>query len=244
MLRGILEQCKRFLGDPKVAGALAVVGIVVTIIAALGSTVAGVVVAVSALAVLALIVTVGGYLVRDRYAEAYEVLTANHRWEIEDVAGSRARYEKVLDVRFTQNNTIAIWDASWGEGKTKTESCDPGEVVDVFSVGGRRYDVISLREKRGRGDKAKFEIVRLFEDAFTGNNEWIVVETRPSTKKVSLQVAFPRDRSPTRVTVAKGSDPHVKELGPDSFSIVGGRKVLHWEMVRPRSESYVFRWKW
>jgi hypothetical protein len=245
MRQGAGEILSKLLGDPKVAGVLGIAGLVATIAVTAASPLAGAIVAAAILAGLVLLVTLGSYFLRDRYADAYEVLAAHHRWELEDAAGTRARYEKEMRVRFTQNNTIAIWDTCWGQGTIRNESCTPPyRFVDSFPVGTRRYDVISLREKRRRGEEATLTIVRRFENSFLSTDETIEVETTSSVKELSLRIVFPLGRPPHRVTVSKRTDAHAKELGPEWFSEVAGRTVLEWRSRGARNEAYVFRWDW
>ena len=76
------------------------------------------------------------YVQRIRKPGMYEVLNYESTLEILDPKGKRAIFSKVEELKFLQDNVIAIQDQAWGDGKILDDyQCLPGFPVDFYRSG-------------------------------------------------------------------------------------------------------------
>ena len=99
--------------------------------------------------------------------------------------------------------------------------------------------LISLRETKNRGDVVEFSIERQVKDGFTKNEEWLEAETRYPTRRLRLQIVFPKGRECQRAKpVERRGEKYFGRRRDD-------RQTLIWSKRRPhQGESYTISWIW
>ena len=138
-------------------------------------------------------------------------------------------------------------DELWGEGTlASTYRCSPGKSVDFYREGSKHYALISLREAKHIGDVVEFNIERQVRAGFTHQMEWREVEINHPTRKLQLEVVFPRGRKCLGAWIHERQERRTATLSGDTFSILpDGRQVVAWKKSRPRlHELYTLRWRW
>jgi hypothetical protein len=146
-----------------------------------------------------------------------------------------------------QNNVIAYQDLAWGDGKIfATYHCAPGVAVDRYREGHRWWTLISLRETKNRGDEEEFRIRRTIRDGFTRKREAFQIEVNHRTRKLSINVIFPKGRQPKRVTLVEQNHNRSTALGPEHMAgLPDGRLQVSWRTSKPRLyEAYILQWVW
>ena len=177
----------------------------------------------------------------------YEVLQYETKLELLDPEGRLAIYSKHQKVQFLQDSVIAFQDQAWGDGEIFADyRCSPGVPVDRYRDGNKYRVLISLRETKNRGDIEDFHIERTIKDGFMSSVEDYQVDVDHSTRKPSLTVVFPKERTPKQVKVIEQKSQRGKELAVDSLQqLPDGRWQITWEPERVRlHEVYVVRWEW
>ena len=177
----------------------------------------------------------------------YEVLQYETRLELLDPEGKLAIYTKHQKVRFLQDNVIAFQDQAWGDGDIFADyKCSPGFPVDRYRDGNKYRILISLRETKNRGDAEDFHIVRTIKDGFVRPVEDYQVDIDHGTRKLSLTVVFPKERTPKQVKVIEQKSQRTKELNAENLQpLPDGRWQITWEPERVKlHEVYVVRWEW
>lgn len=185
-------------------------------------------------------------LLREQADEGvYEVLEYETTLELMDKQGKRAKVRKRQKVRYLQNNILAYQDQAWGDGKILINyRCTPGKPVDRYRPGSKTYILISLREVKHRGDIDEFNIQWGIQRGFLRSTELWETEISHRTKKVKVQVIFPRTRPPRRVAISDSihQDPPQQ---PVQVRLPDGRWSVSWEMDQPRLyERYLLKWDW
>ena len=93
------------------------------------------------------------YVQRLRKPGMYEVLNYESTLGILDDEGRMGLVRKVEEVRFLQDNIIAIQDQVWGINNSISDYiCSPGLPVDLYQSGHKIFVIISLREIKSEGD--------------------------------------------------------------------------------------------
>ena len=177
----------------------------------------------------------------------YEVLEHATTLDLMDSSGGVAVVKRRQKVRFLQDHVVAIADYAWGDGRIFAEySCSPGTPVDMYSHGSRHTVLISLREAKSRGDALRFKIHRKIIGGFTGRNEWWETEIYHRTKRLKVDVIFPRDRQFRKASVTLRSTNRTTPLGPRNFRFLNdGRQKLTWEIAKPKlHDRYILKWVW
>ncbi len=177
----------------------------------------------------------------------YEVLDYETKLELLDPQGKVAVYIKHQKVQFLQDNVIAFQDQAWGDGEIFSDyKCSPGYPVDTYRDGNKYRVLISLRETKNRGDIEDFHIERTIKDGFVRPVEDYQVDIDHSTRRLSLTVVFPKDRTPKQVKVIEQKSQQTKEMSADSLQqLPDGRWQIAWEPERARlHEVYIVRWEW
>ncbi len=177
----------------------------------------------------------------------YEILDYDSTLELLDPEGKTAILKKKQRVKFLQDNVIAFQDYAWGDGETLVDfKCSPGEAVDQYQEGDRWNILISLRETKNSGDIEDFYIERKLKNTFTKNKEWRQVEIRHKTRRLKIEIVFPKERRCKRAILVERSRNRSTILGQEHFTErPGERQVLTWETTKiPRFEIYTIRWKW
>jgi hypothetical protein len=137
----------------------------------------------------------------------YEVLEHEATLELFDDRGQQAISRKHQKVRYLQNNIIAYQDQAWGDGEILLDyRCTPGVPVDRYTPGQKTYILISLREVKHRGDIDVFNIEWGIRGGFVRETELWETEVTHRTKRLKIQVIFPKSRPPRRVGYARLCD--------------------------------------
>ena len=127
----------------------------------------------------------------------YEVLDYESTLELHDRLGKSATFKKREKVRYLQDNIIAYQDHAWGDGEILIDyQCKPGIPVDQYRPGQKTYILISLREVKSRGDVDDYNIEWGIRNGFIRNTEQWETEIRHRTKRLKIQVIFPKSRPP------------------------------------------------
>ncbi len=177
----------------------------------------------------------------------YEVLDYNVTYELKDAKGKVAHISKQEKVRYLQNNIISYQDQAWGEGEILLNyQCSPGVKADEYQLGHKRLILISLRDKKQKGDMDEFNIEWDSQDAFLRPSEDCEVEISHRTKKLLIQVIFPKSRPPLKASVIEGTSRKTHILEQETIrKLPDGRWRIEWEKNHPRLyERYIVKWDW
>ena len=177
----------------------------------------------------------------------YEVIDYRSTLELLDKHGCQARINKREQVRYLQNNIMTYQDQAWGDGKILVNyKCSPGIVVDQYRPGDKTYILISLRDIRKRGDVDDFHIQWEQHNGFKRNKEQWSTEVRHRTKRLRLEVVFPKARPPLRAWLEEYLRKRTRSLGQESRrQLPDGRWMVWWETGKPRyHEEYILKWEW
>lgn len=177
----------------------------------------------------------------------YEVLEHHAALELIDKRGKHAKVQKHQKVRYLQNNIIAYQDQAWGDGDILLNyRCSPGKVVDRYRPGSKILILISLRATRNRGDLDNFNIQWGIKNGFLRESELWESEINHRTKKLKIQVTFPKSRPPQRTQLLERLHQRTRKLNSDATTqLPDGRWLVSWETNRPRlNERYQLQWDW
>jgi hypothetical protein len=177
----------------------------------------------------------------------YEILDYEATVELLDTKGKKARFTKRQRVKFSQNNIIAFEDFAWGDGDILADyKCSPGVVVDKYKEGDRWNIVISLRETKSSGDIAEFHIKRTEKNTYVKAEEWFQTEIRRRTRRLQMNVIFPKRRPCRRALLVRRSINRATVLGPDHFhTLPDGRQLVSWETNHVQGyDVYTLKWRW
>jgi hypothetical protein len=177
----------------------------------------------------------------------YEVLEYEGTLELLDQRGKRAQFRKREKVRYLQNHTIAYQDQAWGDGEILLDyKCAPGTPVDHYRPGQKTYILISLREVKRRGDVDEFRMEWGLRDAFLRDIELWETEVSHHTRSLKVELIFPADRPPLRVTVTEAWSQKTNTLAEGAQRrLPDGRWRVTWGTDRPRLyERYTLQWAW
>lgn len=180
-------------------------------------------------------------------ADLYEILDYESTLELCDTQGTTAIFQKRQRVKFLQNHIIAFEDYAWGDGEVLAEyKCAPGVVADRYQEGDRWNILISLRETKHKGDITEFHIERLEKQSFTKADEWQQTEIRHRTRRLQLNILFPKRRRCQRASLTQRRQNRVHVLGPEHFhDLPDGRQLLTWESDRVYPyDIFTLRWHW
>lgn len=177
----------------------------------------------------------------------YEVMNYEMQLVLHDTKGKNATYRKQQEVRYLQNNVIAYHDQAWGDGKIlKAFRCSPGKSVDRYRLGHRTLTLISLRKIRNRGDKENIIIEWDMKSTFTRKVEEWTTSVSHRTKKLKINVIFPLNRPPLKMSMVEVNRGIETSLGQDHLTqLPDGRWQVSWKMNKPHLyEDYTMRWEW
>jgi hypothetical protein len=150
-------------------------------------------------------------------------------------------------VKFLQNNIIAYQDQAWGDGKILINyRCAPGSPVDFYRSGYKTHILISLREVKNKGDVEEFRINWRIRNGFLRNTGFWSTEISHHTKKMKVQVIFPKFRPPSRIWEVDKNTQQTNPLDQNSKKkLPDGRWLICWEKYHPRlNEHYILKWEW
>jgi hypothetical protein len=176
----------------------------------------------------------------------YEVLAYESTLELKDRGGQRATFHKRERVRYLQDRIIAYQDQAWGDGEILLDyQCSPGTPVDRYRSGHKTYILISRREVRDKGDVDEFNIEWGIRQGFLRQAEQWETHVTHRTKRLKINVIFPRSRPPRHPVLIEGNRQRSHDLGKNAQVLPDGRWRVSWETHRPRLyENYVLQWEW
>lgn len=184
---------------------------------------------------------------KTRYHGMYEVLDYESTLEIVDRKGDTAVLRRREVIRFLQDNVVAIHDHAWGDGQIFADyRCQPGTAVDFYKDGSKFNVLISLRETKNRGDVLEFWVERVIKQGLLQEMEWLETEIDHWTRKMRLNVIFPKERPCRRATLSRRSTGKVSVLSHKHFALLpDGRQKLTFETKDPKlHDRYSIRWMW
>jgi len=177
----------------------------------------------------------------------YEVLDYETTLELQDRKGNKASLQKLEKVRYLQDHILAYQDQAWGDGKILLNyRCAPGVPVDIYRSGYKTHILISLREVKKKGDIDEFNIEWGIKNGFLRKTGFWSTEISQRTKRIIVQVIFPKSRPPSVSWMIEKNiqrthllDGNTKKRLPD------GRWMIRWEKNHPRLyEQYILKWEW
>src|SRR5665648_499369 len=177
----------------------------------------------------------------------YEVLNYETTLELLDIKGKKAKLKKKEEVKFSQNNIIAYQDQAWGDGKILLNyRCSHGTPVDRYRSGYKTHILISLREVKNKGDIDEFNIDWGIRDGFLSKTGFWSTEICQRTKRIIIQVIFPKSRPPLRTWILNKNTQRTSLLdGKDRKQLPDGRWLVSWKKNQPRLyEHYILNWEW
>ena len=132
----------------------------------------------------------------------YEVLDYESTLELLDGKGHKASFCKRKKVRYLQDNIIAYQDYAWGDGEIlKDYKTSTGILVDQYRSGYKTHLLLSLREVKNRRDIDEFNISWNIRKGFLKPDGFWDTDITQRTKRICINVIFPKNRPPIRVTV-------------------------------------------
>jgi len=177
----------------------------------------------------------------------YEVLEYTSNLEILDRQGKMATFSKNKRIRYLQDNIIAYQDYAWGDGSILLDyRTSRGVPVDRYRTGYKTYILLSLREVKNRGDLDEFNIQWKIQQGFLTKDGYWATDISNKTRHLMVNVIFPMNRPPTRVTIEESNRKRTRSLGTEAIKpLPDGRWQVAWETNNPRLyEIYVLRWIW
>jgi hypothetical protein len=191
---------------------------------------------------------IGRKIVRGLSREGiYEVLDYECQLELKGKDGRLANIKKREKIRYFQDYITSYQDQAWGDGGIFINyKCSPGLAVDEYRLGHNTYKLISLREFRNKGDMDEFNTEWSMQNGFLKSTGFWGTGINHRTKKVTVEVIFPKDRPPLQVSVTESNLQRTQLLGRDNQrSLPDGRQRIIWEKENPRLyENYVLKWEW
>ncbi len=223
---------------------LAVVAAISVALAALGSPIAGALVASGVFVVVAAFIV---YVLRQRtyFDGPYRVLGIHCTWDLREPDASVAKVTKRLELEFNYE-TIALSDYAWGDGDCFAEyACEFGTPLKPkIKDGSRQYVVVALPAARQRGEQAELISHRTIRDSFPDASEWVELEVKRRTAKVVLEVRFPASRKPSAVRLCRQSDGRTIDMTSKLLSEASG-PVLRYELDGVRKDDVLkLTWDW
>ncbi len=177
----------------------------------------------------------------------YKVLDYESTLEILDDKGKKVHFSKRKKVRYLQDNIVAYQDCAWGDGKILLNyQCNPGKAVDRYRSGYKTIILLSLHEVKNRGDVDDFHIKWDIKDGFMKSEEFWETNISQRTKRLCVNIIFPKNRKPLRIRVEESNSRKNHILDKDNYSFLpDGRMKITWEKKNPRLyENYIVKWKW
>ena len=177
----------------------------------------------------------------------YEVLNYESTLEILDKDGEEAIFTKKEEVKFLQNNVFAFQDQAWGDGRILLDyQCSPGIPVDFYRSGHKTYILISLRDVKQKSDIVTFYIQWKIRNGFLKDNGFWASDINHCTKRIKINIIFPRERPPRILSITESSHLKTRELSRESFiKLPDKRWQVIWEKRNPKIyEHYILKWEW
>ncbi len=177
----------------------------------------------------------------------YEVLEFENTIEILDKAGHQAVVKKRMLVKYLQDNILSFTDFAWADGKGPIDyRVSPGFAVDEYKSGYRKNILISLRERRNRGDTDEFNMEWKIRDGFLKPDAFWQIDIDNKFDALKFKLILPPERQPSDVFVEevnrkrnlRHSNDHIRKLPNGKWSVT-------WKQDTPKLyESYILHWTW
>ena len=177
----------------------------------------------------------------------YEILDYDSTLDIRDPQGTKAILTRREEIRFLQDNIVAIHDHAWGDGELFAKyQCQPGVPVDIYEDGSKYNILISLRETKNKGDTIQLWIERIIKGGFCEKEEWLETEIDHWMHKLKIAIIFPKERPCRRATLSRRSSGYTTMLTQEHFALLpDGRQKLTWETDHPKlHDCYTIKWVW
>lgn len=177
----------------------------------------------------------------------YEVLEFENTLEIVDGEGIQAVVKKRMLVKYLQDNILSFTDFAWADGKGPMEyRVSPGVPVDEYKSGYRSNILISLRERRNRGDIDEFNVEWKIRKGFLKPNAFWQIDIDNKFVALKFKLILPPGRQPHDVYVEEVNRKRSKRLSNDHIrKLPNGKWIVIWEESVPRLyESYILHWSW
>ena len=187
------------------------------------------------------------YVQKLRKPGMYEVMNYESALEILDPKGKQAIFRKVEDLKFLQDNVIAIQDQAWGDGEILDDyQCSPGFPVDFYRSGHKTHVLISLRDVKQKRDQVKKNIQWNIRNGFLKSNGYWATDINHYTRKMKVTILFPKERPPIRVVMVESNRKKSKELQKDALTHLPDKRwQVTWEKSNPSmNEHYILKWEW
>ena len=187
------------------------------------------------------------YVQKLRKPGMYEVMNYESALEILDPKGKQAIFRKVEELKFLQDNVIAIQDQAWGDGEILDDyQCSPGFPVDFYRSGHKTHVLISLRDVKQKRDQVKKNIQWNIRNGFLKSNGYWATDINHYTRKMKVTILFPKERPPIRVVMVESNRKKSKELQKDALTHLPDKRwQVTWEKSNPSmNEHYILKWEW
>jgi hypothetical protein len=118
--------------------------------------------------------------------------------------------------------------------------------VDRYRSDYKTYILISRREVKTNGDIGEFNIERNVRQGFLRRTEQWENHVTHRTKRLKINVIFPKSRPPKTAALVEGHRWRSSYLADNAQRLLpDGRWLLTWETDRPRlHENYIVQWEW
>ena len=177
----------------------------------------------------------------------YEALRYESTLELLDNSGDDARFEKHAHVRYLQNDVIAYQDQIWSDGDAPLDyHCSPGVVVDQYRPAQTTTVLISLRERKQRGDEDDYHIQWRIHNGFRRSHELWQTTIYYRIHVAYIRVVFPPERPPLETWgVEEGSQRRNQPTELKQQQLPDGRWLVLWEIQTPKLHGrYNLHWHW
>lgn len=177
----------------------------------------------------------------------YEALQYESTLELLDVNGEDAIFAKHVHVRYLQNDVIAYQDQIWSDGEAPLDyQCSPGVVVDQYRPAQTTILLISLRERKQRGEEDDYHMQWRIRAGFRRNHELWQTTVHYPIHFACIRVIFPAARPPLEVWgIEEGSRHKHRHRDLTQQLLPDGRWLTQWEVHAPiLQERYDLHWRW
>jgi len=177
----------------------------------------------------------------------YEVINYESTLEILDEGGKEAKFTKIEEVKFLQNNIIAFQDQAGGDGKILVNYlCSPGIPVDVYRTGHITHILISLRDVKQKGDQTEFRIQRNIRNGFLKSNGYWATDINHFTQKIKVTIILPEQKPPPKIILMESNRQRTEELSKDVITQLPDKRLqITWKKQNPvLNEHYILKWEW
>lgn len=177
----------------------------------------------------------------------YEVLEYESILELLDIDGKKAKFSKHMVIRYLQDDIVSFSDFGWSDGQGLLGyKISPGVPVDRYKSGHRNYVLISLRQRKSKGETDRFSIEWRIKNGFLLRDGFWQTDVTHRFGKMRLTIIFPRGRPPRKAFVEESNISRNHPIKQENFRFLpDGRIKLSWSTGKPRLyEQYIFRWVW